>query len=330
MKEEQNHFIKNIEIKNFKCFENFSAEGFGRVNLIGGKNNVGKTAFMEAVYVNVHSKNTKQFTYSTYCLKMVREKINILMQPNINYKDKFMEQSNQIFTASNIHKTFFEIKEIDSVKKYYFNLNDKEILVNFKEFSFDIEVVPNIIFIDNFGLSTDEIINNYSAIQKKDEESYLNNLLGKLDSRIKTFKVIYEKPQCKVNNKYFEITEFGDGVRHLISIVTSIYKAENGYLFIDEIDNGIHYTMLDELWRVVLDVSEKLNVQVFATTHSKECIESFNRVQQEIQDKEGKEGKDTYYFEMYRNIRKDNITMRKIDEEQLAYELKQGKGFRGE
>jgi AAA15 family ATPase/GTPase len=46
------HFIKNIEIKNFKCFENFKAEGFGRVNLIGGKNNVGKTAFMEACYLS--------------------------------------------------------------------------------------------------------------------------------------------------------------------------------------------------------------------------------------------------------------------------------------
>jgi len=43
--------IKNIEIKNFKCFDNFQAEGFGRVNLIGGKNNVGKTAFMEAVFI---------------------------------------------------------------------------------------------------------------------------------------------------------------------------------------------------------------------------------------------------------------------------------------
>jgi len=31
------HFIKNIEIKNFKCFKDFKAEGFGRVNLIGGK-----------------------------------------------------------------------------------------------------------------------------------------------------------------------------------------------------------------------------------------------------------------------------------------------------
>ena len=45
------HFIKNIEIRDFKCFDEFKAEGFGRVNLIGGKNNVGKTAFMEACYI---------------------------------------------------------------------------------------------------------------------------------------------------------------------------------------------------------------------------------------------------------------------------------------
>jgi len=316
------HFIKNIEIKNFKCFEDFKAEGFGRVNLIGGKNNVGKTAFMEAVYVNVHSENTKQFTYSTYCLKMVREKINILMQPNINYKDKFMEQSNQIFTESNIHKTFFEIKEIDSVKKYSFNLNNKEILVNFKEFSFDIEIVPNIIFIDNFGLSTDEIINNYSAIQKRDEEFYLNNLLEKLDSRIKAFKIIYEKPQCKVNDKYLEVTEFGDGVRHLISIVTSLYKAENGYLFIDEIDNGVHYTMLDELWKVILEVSKKLNVQVFATTHSKECIESYARVAKKLEDDEIK------MIVLARNL-KNELKALVYDDKMFYSELEQNHEVRG-
>jgi AAA15 family ATPase/GTPase len=61
--------------------------------------------------------------------------------------------------------------------------------------------------------------------------------------------VIDEKPQCKVNGQYLEITEFGDGVRHLISIVTSFYASENGYLFIDEMDNGIHYNLLDELWK---------------------------------------------------------------------------------
>ncbi|MDD5091641.1 MAG: AAA family ATPase [Candidatus Wallbacteria bacterium] len=43
--------IKKISIKNFKCFDSFEAEGFSRINLIGGMNNVGKTALLEALMI---------------------------------------------------------------------------------------------------------------------------------------------------------------------------------------------------------------------------------------------------------------------------------------
>ena len=52
-----NHFIREIEISKFKCFNNFKSSKLARVNLIGGKNNVGKTAFLEGVYINTYSKN---------------------------------------------------------------------------------------------------------------------------------------------------------------------------------------------------------------------------------------------------------------------------------
>jgi AAA15 family ATPase/GTPase len=42
--------------------------------------------------------------------------------------------------------------------------------------------------------------------------------------------------------KIFFYTPFIRHFRHLVSIVTSLYAAENGYLFIDEMDNGIHYS----------------------------------------------------------------------------------------
>lgn len=38
--------LENIEIQNFRCFEDTKILGFKRVNLIGGKNNAGKTAFL--------------------------------------------------------------------------------------------------------------------------------------------------------------------------------------------------------------------------------------------------------------------------------------------
>ena len=54
----KNHFINNIHIENFKCFQNLQIEGIETVNLIGGKNNVGKTAFLEAVELLVSSNKS--------------------------------------------------------------------------------------------------------------------------------------------------------------------------------------------------------------------------------------------------------------------------------
>jgi len=323
MKEEQSHFIKNIEIKNFKCFENFKAEGFGRVNLIGGKNNVGKTAFMEAVYVNVSAETLKKFVEALRSIKFRRENLNILEDLNLYNIEKFVEQSNGILIQSNINNINYHIDEaIEGIKKYTFKFKSTNISININEFSFDREDVNNIEFIDNFGMGNMEIIGAYSSIQKKDEEIYVNLLLNKFDSRIEAFKIIDEKPQCKVNGKYLEITEFGDGIRHLITIVTSLYKCENGYLFIDEIDNGIHYTMLDELWKVILDVSNKLNVQVFATTHSKECIESYARMAKKLDDE------DITMTTMARNL-KNELKALVWDRAQFFSEMEQNHEVRG-
>jgi len=71
------HFIKEIEIKNFKCFEDFKAEGFGRVNLIGGKNNVGKTAFMEASCINIYANDIGKITNVLSSPKLAREFLEI-------------------------------------------------------------------------------------------------------------------------------------------------------------------------------------------------------------------------------------------------------------
>lgn len=48
--------LKEIEIENFRCFEQIKISGFERVNLIGGKNNAGKTALLEALFLHVAPK----------------------------------------------------------------------------------------------------------------------------------------------------------------------------------------------------------------------------------------------------------------------------------
>ncbi|HFC93533.1 MAG TPA: ATP-binding protein, partial [Leucothrix mucor] len=96
------------------------------------------------------------------------------------------------------------------------------------------------------------------------------------------------------------------------------------YLFIDEIDNGIHFSILDTIWKTILTLSKELNVQVFATTHSKECIESFNHAQLKISNTPSS------YFEMVRGSKTGKLSMRALDSDQLDYELKHQGRYRGE
>jgi len=280
------HFLKWINIVDFKCFHNFEAKNFQRVNLISGKNNVGKTAFMEACYINGSAIDIKSFTGALRAIKVMRENLNILTNPRINNTKTFIERSNGIDLNSNMNKSSFKFEEKDGEKIYAFKFHQQSVNVNANNFSYEINPIDNIQFIDSFGLSNSEVIRNFSAIQKSDKEIFLNTILKEFDNTLESFKVIDELPQCRINGKWLEITEFGDGVRHIISIVTALFQSENGYLFVDEIENGIHYSHLDRVWEVILKISKEQNVQVFATTHSKECIESYARVAKKLEDKE--------------------------------------------
>jgi AAA15 family ATPase/GTPase len=282
------HFLQWINIVDFKCFHNFEAKDFKRVNLISGKNNVGKTAFMEACYINANTNDISSFAESIFRIKYSREKLNelnnLVQHKNFDIQNYF-EATKLYHSISNKHKLGYRLENSDGIKEYIFNINDDIKIINANNFSLE-SMNSNVSFLDNFGISNYRLGLFYTAIQEKDQEYKLNDLIRLFDSSIDSFKLIGEKPQCKFNGEYIDITEFGDGLKHYISIICALYACENSQLFIDEIENGIHYTHLDQLWEIILKVSKEQNVQVFATTHSKECIESYLRAAKKLEEKE--------------------------------------------
>jgi predicted ATPase len=52
-------------------------------------------------------------------------------------------------------------------------------------------------------------------------------------------------------------------------------QARDGVVLLDEIENGVHYSVQELMWKLIMDQSSKLNVQVFATTHSWDCVKGF-------------------------------------------------------
>jgi AAA15 family ATPase/GTPase len=68
------------------------------------------------------------------------------------------------------------------------------------------------------------------------------------------------------------LTLLGDGVRRVASLVLAMGYARDGTLLVDEIENGIHHSVLGRLWEAIGYAAELFNTQVVATTHSLECI----------------------------------------------------------
>ena len=283
------HFIKNIEIKNFKCFEDFKAEGFGRVNLIGGKNNVGKTAFMEAVCGNIYSKTVPSFYTTLLYVTFSREKLEFINKVITSKDDqKLFEHIKSYESKTNINHIRYNLLEENGIKKYKFVIKDKEHVINVNEFSYEINLLMNILFLDNKGFTNKFLQKVYKAVQKKEKEEELNKFLSSFDNNIQKFKMLGDSPEFKLKSleEYIKLSELGDGLKNYISIICSLYSCVNSYLFLDELDSGIHYSQLDKLWEIILTVSKQQNVQVFATTHSKECIESYARVAKKLEDEE--------------------------------------------
>lgn len=67
----------------------------------------------------------------------------------------------------------------------------------------------------------------------------------------------------------------GDGLTRLFYIILALVNAKDGLLLIDEFENGLHWTVHPKIWNVIINLSKKLNVQVIATTHSRDCIKGY-------------------------------------------------------
>jgi AAA15 family ATPase/GTPase len=73
----------------------------------------------------------------------------------------------------------------------------------------------------------------------------------------------------------------------ILQIAIKLVSAQGGFLLIDEFENGLHYSVQEKIWALLFEMAEKLDIQVFATTHSWDCIESFSKVAFENETTEG-------------------------------------------
>ena len=129
--------------------------------------------------------------------------------------------------------------------------------------------------------NTEEIWAKICMTEKEDD---VLDALRLVDKRVRKFNFI------KINSHTYlpmvlldgeddkkPITEMGDGMTHILNIITTIVSCRDGVVLLDEVESGLHYSTQMKLWETICQVALKYNVQVFATTHSNDCIDAFAR-----------------------------------------------------
>lgn len=71
------------------------------------------------------------------------------------------------------------------------------------------------------------------------------------------------------------LSSMGAGMHRILTLTMSAVTAEGGVLLVDEIDTGLYHGALTDMWRLLIETARRLDVQIFATTHSWDCVQAF-------------------------------------------------------
>lgn len=306
--------IQDISIENFRCFDKTEIKGFERINLITGKNNSGKTCLLETLYFmfskNVNETGQIRNRVLEDTFDSVTELLHDLEQKVIKISCKL---SNSVIQGDDDYLEFsYNVK---GMLTSYIPTETIDIILDKDR---QIPGSSNLV-----RLVDDAKINGYyekilEAVQIIDGD------IEELATYASYPNIVYVKK--KGNIKYIPIKFFGDAMQKVLRYVSVIFKnadKDSSYLLIDEIENGIHYTAQKEVWQMLFKLCKRYNVQLFATTHSREMITAFEEVCEEF------EGEGAY-FEMARHAKTNQIIGIKHEIATLEYELETNTAIRGE
>ena len=350
--------IRDLSIKNYRCFEDFYVDGLAQVNLIVGDNNSGKTSFLEAIYLLVNQPKTKNEKVALVDIlehrgEMIEERTHkftgnnrreishfqdnyILNNLYYGYPDEFDTQKAYIISISSekeqsIHSTIRLYIDVDNtlisdlfisfleeigkeqeLRKYITHSVDKYVpeensinnrvkvkYQNIKNnyFAFNNEIKNafhypcNCNFLFNDHQHKYKIEDLWDSIILEAKEEKIIEALQIIDTNIEKIhlpiKQIPRFPFLKIKgmNHYIPINSMGQGMSKILILGMLIIRSENGVLLVDEIETGLHYKAQTDMWRLLIKTAQELNVQIFATTHSWDCICAYQEALEDIEDK---------------------------------------------
>ncbi len=323
--------FRKFAARNFRCFQDFEIQPLARVNLIAGKNNVGKTALLEAL--NAHSApSTPERIFTANLLRGVgnssaahwREldwlfyaKQSDAVIELMSVHDRAGKGALQVRLAQPEERSLFPTEANGALKSELQIgagvVSPNELVLDYEDsqgqvFTSSARLTPSetksssttgdpfeikfsssnvnpyvpAILILNYPRFPEAYAEQYSALVETGRDADVLPALQALDPRIQRLDLLY-----RTNMPIFHadvgtvplmpLLHMGEGIARVLSWLLVIMTNETGTVLIDEIENGLHYSALVDVWKAVDVAARESNVQVIATTHSWECVKAAQR-----------------------------------------------------
>jgi len=366
--------LNSLEIHRFRGFKHLNIGHLGNINLIVGKNNVGKSSLLEALQLyarraspiviaqilGTRDENKRQRSnrgssfeeslraakYLFYGRKEIKAPIKPISIGPINSLEDRLTLDVQWFSKVSsvdgigvLQKVLFEEYEalndeyeapdtstprftvqIGTQREYNYplDMSSASSSIYARAIRLEIGEITNF-FIDANGLNRKEVGELWDSIALTSLEKEILAALRIVAPGVEDISVIGDPTSSRERvtivkvvgiDEPLPIRSLGDGMQRMLGIALALVNARNGILLIDEIENGLHYSVQLDLWYLIFELARRLNVQVFATSHSWDCIKTFQTAAKEDEQLEG--------VLIRLEIKNGEVSTTQFDEQELA------------
>lgn len=355
--------IKKIAIHQFRGLKKTKLSELRRVNLIGGPNNIGKTVLLEALLLNCaptaqnvsllkrlrgfdteYDKEFPEYTWDNFFYNQQKpitivctydDDREITLSIHCDESKANFESSQEADNVTDL----ISVSHFETTLKstLYFNYlidgknypvlalisHAKGITATFKTHEItQVSYMP-----PSYQRTNASLAKEYGKAEKRNQADLVLKALQIMDSSIEDIKTaVVGGIHLEVKRQkghFMPLSLFGDAMKKVTNIVLNLINNNSAVLLIDEIENGIHHTVQEAFWVFLFKLATEFEVQIFATSHSAEMIQAFDKVCL-------MSAHNGAYFELRRNPRMDNIVGTIHEPDVLDYELKHEKDYRGE
>ena len=146
----------------------------------------------------------------------------------------------------------------------------------------DVDVPFPSVFLSSRAWNLNEDAQFLGQLRKRKEPDVILEALQVIEPEIKSVEdnCASGSPMIRVDvglSELVPLSTMGEGMARVARLILALSAARGGLVLVDEIENGLHHSVLPDVWRSVARAVARFDTQVVATTHSYECVEAAHR-----------------------------------------------------